>query len=293
MNRLGEDVKLDQGVQQELNKLRNEVKHLSDSLDSEKTARRIADQDTKKEIGAKDGMIAKMTRQIQDLENKVQLLQQPHSIHISDEIHSVRESPGIISEPFENYDPNTLQLINEPLPKNSSNDVVFDIVEYGVIGNLQKKLLIFTSNERNQCYEYLPCTRTSKEYQCSKHPESIIIATIHDDGSKTFNFETIKEHVCQPIQYLPENYYKSLIVKSPNFKLFNRKSNRGWNPSLFIKVSDAGNFFYKFGFEKQSKQYYCYGCKLLKKLTARFIQLNGCNAIELGHSHHRCKPENM
>uniref|UniRef100_A0AC34GQX0 Uncharacterized protein n=1 Tax=Panagrolaimus sp. ES5 TaxID=591445 RepID=A0AC34GQX0_9BILA len=186
----------------------------------------------------------------------------------------------------------------EPSPRNSSNDVLFDIVEDFHDGNLVKKLLVFTSTEKMHCYEYFYRYNCSTDYRCIKCLEqnynSLIKATIYDDGSRTYNFDTVEDHVCQPISYAPENYRSSLIVKSPNFKFLQRKIRGMIKPLLIIFNSDDKNTCYKFRYEGARKQYVCSGCKDLHHflLSARFIQHNQSNSIELGHSqHHRCQPK--
>uniref|UniRef100_A0AC34FUZ2 Uncharacterized protein n=1 Tax=Panagrolaimus sp. ES5 TaxID=591445 RepID=A0AC34FUZ2_9BILA len=206
-----------------------------------------------------------------------------------------------ISDPFEIYDQQELKPLEVSAPKNSADDVLFDIVECFVDGSKKKKLLIFTTNERKRCYEYVA---SNNDYQCIHHPESKIKATINDDASKSYNFDALKEHVCQPTDYSPQNYQTSLIVQSPNFKLFQRLNRGSWHPVIFVVYPTDKSLCYKYSFNVSNRVYRCIGCSNRvyrcigcrynnKLLSARFIQLNGNTAIELGQSEHQCEPENF
>uniref|UniRef100_A0AC34F6Q4 Uncharacterized protein n=1 Tax=Panagrolaimus sp. ES5 TaxID=591445 RepID=A0AC34F6Q4_9BILA len=186
-----------------------------------------------------------------------------------------------------------LSSIIEPFPKNSSADVMYDIVEYFQDGEMHKKILVFTSAERKKCYEYF--YRNNKSHwrciKCSALKKSTVInGTIHGDGSKTFDFNRAEEHICEPIDFLIENYHSSLIVKSPNFEFLQRDLYGKMKTLLVIYDSNDKNISCKFVFDSYHKHYYCFECKK-QGLTdsARFIQHNGVNAIELANSQRRCK----
>uniref|UniRef100_A0A914PEP7 Uncharacterized protein n=1 Tax=Panagrolaimus davidi TaxID=227884 RepID=A0A914PEP7_9BILA len=182
-----------------------------------------------------------------------------------------------------------VSVIDEPSPQNTPENVDFDIVEYLQDGILEKKLLVFTSNERKKCYEFM-FIRKSCIFRCIKCLEQnkhVILKTTVNPGCRNFDFNTV-EHVCESIEYLPENYGSSLIIKAPNFKLVNGKS----SPSLIIFNSSDKNLCYKFGYDNSNKVYCCNQCITRSmRLTARFIQHGGENAIELNRLNHICQPK--
>uniref|UniRef100_A0A914QH87 Ubiquitin-like domain-containing protein n=1 Tax=Panagrolaimus davidi TaxID=227884 RepID=A0A914QH87_9BILA len=181
------------------------------------------------------------------------------------------------------------------IPTNSSNDVDFDIVEYIKNEKLDKKLLVFTSNERKKCYEFM-FVRSPSVFRCIKclaqKKRTDIKVTIHKDSSKTYNFNTV-EHVCEPIEYLSKDNEPSLIVKSPNFKFIKINSKGETVPLLIVFKSDDKSHCYRFEFDAFQKFYICIGCKKYRRMiTARFIEHEGNTALELNHLQHLCHPQN-
>uniref|UniRef100_A0A914RAH0 Uncharacterized protein n=1 Tax=Panagrolaimus davidi TaxID=227884 RepID=A0A914RAH0_9BILA len=185
--------------------------------------------------------------------------------------------------------------IHEPTPKNSLNDVIFDLVECTKNEIMDKKLLIFTSNEQKQCYEFIFVRKTCN-FRCikclTKQMKTEIKVTNHDNGSRTYDFNIDGEHVCEPIEYLPKNYGSSLIIKSPNFKFEKRLVRGKIHPYLIIFNSGNRNMCYKFGFDCGSKAFHCLNCRLIHNISisARYIQHGGENAIELNRLQHVCRP---
>uniref|UniRef100_A0A914Q1Y3 Uncharacterized protein n=1 Tax=Panagrolaimus davidi TaxID=227884 RepID=A0A914Q1Y3_9BILA len=181
--------------------------------------------------------------------------------------------------------------LTEPTPKNTPENVDFDIVEYLHDGKLDRKLLVFTSKERKQCYEYMFVVHFCRCIKCFVQKKVIKIKpTIHDDGSRTFDFNTEK-HICEPIEYLPENY-QSLIIKPSNFKFVQRLTNGKMHPLLIIFDIKDKNMCYRFGFESHHNFFLCYGCKIQgQKFFARFIQYEGQTVVELSRFQHICKPQ--
>uniref|UniRef100_A0A914QQM7 Uncharacterized protein n=1 Tax=Panagrolaimus davidi TaxID=227884 RepID=A0A914QQM7_9BILA len=179
-------------------------------------------------------------------------------------------------------------------PKNSPENVDFDIVRYFNDGKSHKKLLVFASNERKQCYEYVLVKTPLSYYGCNKcFAQKKVIkikALFHDDGSLTFDFNTEK-HLCEPSEYSPENH-QSLIFKSSNFKLVHRSFKGKMRPLLIIFDSNDKNMCYRFGFESRNNFFFCYECKKQGRfLTARFIQYEGKTTIEFNRLEHICKPQ--
>uniref|UniRef100_A0A914R3N6 Uncharacterized protein n=1 Tax=Panagrolaimus davidi TaxID=227884 RepID=A0A914R3N6_9BILA len=188
----------------------------------------------------------------------------------------------------------TISDFDEPTPKNSPENVDFDIVRYFNDGKSHKKLLVFASNERKQCYEYVFVKTPLSYYGCNKcfaQKKVIKIKTeTHEDGSRTFDFDTDK-HICEPIEYLPENY-QSLIIDSSNFKFEKRPVKGKIHPLLIIFASDDKNMCYKFGFDTCHNMFFCYECKKqYRNFTARFIQYEEKTAIEVNRLEHICKPQ--
>uniref|UniRef100_A0A914PPG8 Uncharacterized protein n=1 Tax=Panagrolaimus davidi TaxID=227884 RepID=A0A914PPG8_9BILA len=185
-----------------------------------------------------------------------------------------------------------LSFFNEPSPRNFPSDVVFDIVESLHVEKIEKKLLVFTSNEQKQCYEFAflkPYYRCIKCFDQKKL--TLLKPTIHENGSKTFDFNTDK-HVCEPIEYLPENYH-SLIIDSSNFKLCKHTFKGKMRSFLIVFDSNNRNLCYKFGFVSNRKYYFnCIKCKRQNRIiTARFIQHKEKTAVELGRLEHLCQPQ--
>uniref|UniRef100_A0AC35FXF9 FLYWCH-type domain-containing protein n=1 Tax=Panagrolaimus sp. PS1159 TaxID=55785 RepID=A0AC35FXF9_9BILA len=159
---------------------------------------------------------------------------------------------------------------------------------------LDKKLLVFTSNERKQCYEYQFIKTTISFYRCIKciaQKKVVKIKTeTHVDGSKTFDFNTEK-HICEPINYLPENYQSSLVLKSSNFILVKREYRGKTYPLLIIFASNDRNMCYKLSFDSCNNFFSCYECKKQgRKLTARLIEYEGKTTIEYNRHEHICQP---
>uniref|UniRef100_A0A914PGN3 Uncharacterized protein n=1 Tax=Panagrolaimus davidi TaxID=227884 RepID=A0A914PGN3_9BILA len=179
-------------------------------------------------------------------------------------------------------------IFDEPSPQNTPENAIFDIVEYLQDGKLDKKLLVFTTVEQKQCYEFF-FIRNTCNFRCIKclEQDKDIILKKKKPGCRNFDFNTSK-HVCKSIDYVPEIYGSSLIIKAPNFKLLSGRI----HPSLIIFNPGDKNFCYIFRYDNSLKVYYCNQCiKRNMKLTARFIQHGGENAIEPNRLNHLCKPK--
>uniref|UniRef100_A0A914P843 Uncharacterized protein n=1 Tax=Panagrolaimus davidi TaxID=227884 RepID=A0A914P843_9BILA len=182
---------------------------------------------------------------------------------------------------------------DEPSFQNSTNGVDFDVIEYMHDRKVNKKFIVFTSNERKQYYEFTINSK-STNYHCvqcfAQNKRTTIKRTIHDNGSHTFEFNT-DEHVCNPIDYLPENQ-SSLIVKSPNFKFIKLEVRRKMRPYLVVFDAVNKDMCYRFRFDSSQKLYVCLECKNQGyTVSARFIQHNGETSIELGRIQHICEPQ--
>uniref|UniRef100_A0AC35FIR4 Uncharacterized protein n=1 Tax=Panagrolaimus sp. PS1159 TaxID=55785 RepID=A0AC35FIR4_9BILA len=216
--------------------------------------------------------------------------------HGEDEVDEIDDDESDDDESYVESDDDEETCIDEPTPENSSNDIIFDFVEFLRHGKPRKKLLIFASPERTHCYEFVSY-RTSTKYRCLKclaqEKDTVICAKIHFDGSKTYDFNIDEEHVCEPIEYLPENYQTSLIIKSPNFKFEKRLVRGKFHPLLIIFDSGDRNMGYKFGFDYSNKAFYCIDCRRFHNIsiTARYIQHNEENAIEFNRLDHLCQPK--
>uniref|UniRef100_A0A914P8U6 Uncharacterized protein n=1 Tax=Panagrolaimus davidi TaxID=227884 RepID=A0A914P8U6_9BILA len=182
---------------------------------------------------------------------------------------------------------------DEPSPQNSTNDVDFDVIEYLHDGKVNKKIIVFASNERKQYYEFTFNSKTTNYHcvQCfAQNKRTTIGRTIHDNGSHTFEFNT-DEHICDPIDYSPGNQ-SSLIVKSPNFKFTKREVYGKMKPLLIVFDPVDKDICYKFGYDSYPRLFLCSGCKKLgRTVNARFIQHSGETSIELGRLQHICEPQ--
>uniref|UniRef100_A0A914PNA8 Ubiquitin-like domain-containing protein n=1 Tax=Panagrolaimus davidi TaxID=227884 RepID=A0A914PNA8_9BILA len=189
---------------------------------------------------------------------------------------------------------NTSPMRSTAIPTNFSSDVEFDIVEYIKNGKSDKKLLLFTSNERKKCYEFM-FVRSPSVFRCIKclaqKKRTDIKVTIHKDSSKTYNFNSV-EHVCEPIEYLSKDNEPSLIVKSSNFKFIKINSKGEIVPLLIVSKSDDKSHCYKFEFDAFQKFYICIGCKKYRRMiTARIIEHERNTAIELNRLEHLCQSQ--
>uniref|UniRef100_A0A914PHZ1 Uncharacterized protein n=1 Tax=Panagrolaimus davidi TaxID=227884 RepID=A0A914PHZ1_9BILA len=182
--------------------------------------------------------------------------------------------------------------ITTTIPTNSLNPVTFDIVKYRENGTFNKRLLLFTSNERKQCYEYysLHSRSSYRCIECKKERNFVDIKySVNDEGRKTFHFNTPQHHICEPFDYSPTNYGPSLIVKSPNFMLTEHKYNGRFFPKVIILDENDKNFKAELQYSKPMKVYYCFRCRKQKtNFTARIIDFEGNDAIEIGCSKHVC-----
>uniref|UniRef100_A0AC34G3J7 Uncharacterized protein n=1 Tax=Panagrolaimus sp. ES5 TaxID=591445 RepID=A0AC34G3J7_9BILA len=183
---------------------------------------------------------------------------------------------------------------SESTTPNPSGNVIFDIVEYNTGGYLLKKLIVFTSNERKKCYEFTFAASQSA-YRCvqclMKKHYTQLEARLNSDGKKLLNFKTTP-HICEPVDYVPANYTSSVIVKPPMFKFAEHNGKR--LPLLIMFYPGDKNLCYKFNFNNDHKNYYCCECqKAGIMLTARIIDFEGRDAVELGQSHHVCQPKKL
>lgn len=145
------------------------------------------------------------------------------------------------------------------------------------------QLIIFDSNDKKfcrryswnflkKCYFCSPCTRASK-WISAKISEGC-------DGEKFVEAEALS-HVCSPVEYTEK-------IFSSNYKII--YSEKG--PTKLISFcGDGKNYFRRFSYTKSDKNFYCHGCKFLKKhvVTKIWKNENGEEYIQAS-SEHICKP---
>uniref|UniRef100_A0A914QNK3 Uncharacterized protein n=1 Tax=Panagrolaimus davidi TaxID=227884 RepID=A0A914QNK3_9BILA len=166
----------------------------------------------------------------------------------------------------------------------------FKIVEFLRNGSRTKRLLMFTSAEKKHCYEFyhnlLRNSFSCKSCSQLKHQMSMKIISENDGNTEFKSFG--KQHICQPIEYLPENYKNESplkVVYKPNFSITEGKR------TLTVTNPSKPDESFVYSYSASRNFFYCGGCiSLHKHVQAKHRRdENGEEYIELSNAEHICK----
>uniref|UniRef100_A0AC35FJ06 Uncharacterized protein n=2 Tax=Panagrolaimus sp. PS1159 TaxID=55785 RepID=A0AC35FJ06_9BILA len=209
---------------------------------------------------------------------------------LADENHN-NLNDSIISSQEPNSSISSLKTdLNSSVADNTFSTSNFKIVEFLRNGSRTKRLLMFTSAEKKHCYEFCHNLLRNSFYckSCSqlKHQMSVKIISQNDENTEFKSFG--KQHICQPIEYLPENYKNELplkVVYKPNFSITDGKR------TLTVTNPSKPDESFVYSYSASRKIFYCGGCiSLHKHVQAKHRRNeNGEEYIELSNAEHICK----
>uniref|UniRef100_A0A914QHI0 Uncharacterized protein n=1 Tax=Panagrolaimus davidi TaxID=227884 RepID=A0A914QHI0_9BILA len=156
---------------------------------------------------------------------------------------------------------------------------------------IQRRLIIFTTAEKEMCYEYTCKNQIYCCFECRKQHKRITAITGYDDKKDEEYVKLInKEHFCEPIPYHPEKYTEIITLKKPGYKFFDNCSTLT-RRILYIFHPNNRNLCYKYYWRTLTGKFYCHGCHVKKKdTTAEIFNENKENEfIRLLHTDHICE----
>uniref|UniRef100_A0A914QXQ9 Uncharacterized protein n=1 Tax=Panagrolaimus davidi TaxID=227884 RepID=A0A914QXQ9_9BILA len=156
---------------------------------------------------------------------------------------------------------------------------------------IQRRLIIFTTAEKEMCYEYTCKNQIYFCYQCRKQQKRITAIMGYDDEKDEECVKLInKEHFCEPLPYNPEKYMEIITLKKPGYQFFGNCSTFT-RRLLFIFHPSNPNLCYKYFWKTLEVKFYCRGCHVKRKdTTAEIFNENKENEfIRLLHTDHICE----
>uniref|UniRef100_A0A914XXK3 Uncharacterized protein n=1 Tax=Panagrolaimus superbus TaxID=310955 RepID=A0A914XXK3_9BILA len=183
--------------------------------------------------------------------------------------------------------------IKNSKPSTSSLDSLnYEVCEFTEGGKLRKRLLVFTSSDRKKCYQY-SYSSGHNNYHCRKCDprRHYVCATfvVDDMGIKELTFGR-NQHLCKPIDYVPENYKSPEIIKFPAFKIVEKLSKKRMVKRLII-FADKGKC-YEYSLNDKGI-FHCLACIILKRYVSAKLIKDSDNGdyLELNRAKHICKPK--
>uniref|UniRef100_A0A914P3A2 Uncharacterized protein n=1 Tax=Panagrolaimus davidi TaxID=227884 RepID=A0A914P3A2_9BILA len=181
--------------------------------------------------------------------------------------------------------------------KEDFEDIILKKPDYQIIqrrfgGKWSQKLIVFTTKEKDYCYEYFSKKKKNLFIcgSCQKL-ETFVHARIIKNENEKEDEECIRlsktEHVCKPRKYLPENLDLK-IVKLPGFKIEKNIFKGAETTYLYIYTTPDKKLCYKYTLQKQN-QFLCYHCKKRNAAAKLCQDENGEDYIELNNVEHNCK----
>uniref|UniRef100_A0A914Q5K3 Uncharacterized protein n=1 Tax=Panagrolaimus davidi TaxID=227884 RepID=A0A914Q5K3_9BILA len=156
---------------------------------------------------------------------------------------------------------------------------------------IQRRLIIFTTAEKEMCYEYTCKNQIYFCCQCRKQRRRITAIMGYDDEKNEEYVKLInKEHFCKPLPYDPEKYTKIITLKKPGYQFLDNCSTLT-RRILYIFHPNNRNLCYKYLWRTLEGKFYCHGCHVKKKATAAeiFNENKENEFIRLLHTDHICE----
>ena len=170
----------------------------------------------------------------------------------------------------------------------------FELKEYTENGIKRKRLIIFSTPERNMCYvflynkqrQYFYCGRCSSK-KGNMVPRADIVSNINGEHV-TLRHNT---HVCQPIVYLPDMYEDLIIVKEPDFKIIKHEYRGKLSSKIIVYEAEERGVCHEYIYSNSKKTYYCSSCWSKYKLfiTVKLLNTDGEEpCLQLSRKIHQC-----
>uniref|UniRef100_A0A914QKB9 Uncharacterized protein n=1 Tax=Panagrolaimus davidi TaxID=227884 RepID=A0A914QKB9_9BILA len=152
-----------------------------------------------------------------------------------------------------------------------------------------RKLIIFTSDNLQQCYEY-GWSNMKNMFVCSgcrnKRKRNSAIIDYDKNGNAYVKMEKAT-HVCKILKYIPENYSEISVLKKPNYEIFENPG--GKRRMLFIFNSTDKNLCYEYSYDSRFKKFLCKGCIPKRCLAILCHEGTENECIELENNEHICE----
>ena len=169
----------------------------------------------------------------------------------------------------------------------------YELKEFVDKGSQKKRLVIFTSAERNMCYIYnfYKCENKYVCRNCNRKGKKDVRAKQLFDADGSIQL-SLTSHVCDPVEYNPDEFKDIVpeIVNSPHFEEIMVNYRGKLYPRLFLFSSE--NLCCQYGWHPQNKYYFCGDCEknFNKYVYANVIKnANGEKHVELCEKDHRCQ----
>uniref|UniRef100_A0A914Q8X2 Uncharacterized protein n=1 Tax=Panagrolaimus davidi TaxID=227884 RepID=A0A914Q8X2_9BILA len=150
-------------------------------------------------------------------------------------------------------------------------------------GYIDRKLIVFKSDDRKLCYSYKLNSTIFRCYKCDA------TAKLQQDKNENYIILGNKEHTCFPIKYEPEK----IINDATNFIVFNRDAKNNRPTKLVTFTSPSKELCYEFTFCKKSQRFRCCECRKMKKQVSAKLLFNKNNKeyVQLYKNEHICIPK--
>uniref|UniRef100_A0A914PES9 Uncharacterized protein n=1 Tax=Panagrolaimus davidi TaxID=227884 RepID=A0A914PES9_9BILA len=158
----------------------------------------------------------------------------------------------------------------------------FEIVNVNGKNKLLKRLLLFTSSDKQFCYEYSQHPYKPNIFHCieCRKKKTSILARI-DQNNEILHLQD-KEHVCEKLQYSADKYFDLQIIRKPNYEILHNCNTKG-GKVLFIFNQKDKSQCHEFRWRNYSKFFFCVKCNLNIKIYNESTENEYIEMFKLKH----------
>uniref|UniRef100_A0A914Q1Z9 Uncharacterized protein n=1 Tax=Panagrolaimus davidi TaxID=227884 RepID=A0A914Q1Z9_9BILA len=151
------------------------------------------------------------------------------------------------------------------------------------------KAIVFTSNEKELCYELCYLSSLFQCIQCRKLKKCVDVKLYTKENGEKYLLKLKNDHICEPKKYDAQNFEKQKIVPKSMFELYKNKYGAA-NKKLVVFTSEKKDLIYVYSLSEN--RYCCLECRRLNKyVTAKLIGENEDKYLGLSKAEHICKPK--
>uniref|UniRef100_A0A914QAG9 Uncharacterized protein n=1 Tax=Panagrolaimus davidi TaxID=227884 RepID=A0A914QAG9_9BILA len=146
---------------------------------------------------------------------------------------------------------------------------------------LFKRLLIFSSNDKNFCYEYRQKLRKYEIFQCVECVKlgKSVFAKVDENGILKVDD---KKHVCLKLQYSPDKYFEIQAIKKPNYEILENCNTKSGN-ALIIFNPNNRNECHEYRWKNIKKAFCCLSCHTTVHIHNASKETEYIELLQLNH----------
>uniref|UniRef100_A0A914QZ10 Uncharacterized protein n=1 Tax=Panagrolaimus davidi TaxID=227884 RepID=A0A914QZ10_9BILA len=144
-----------------------------------------------------------------------------------------------------------------------------------------KRLLIFTSSDKEFCYEYCQTRLKPNIFHCIGCQKMGIKVQAKMDKNESLHLQD-KAHVCTEIQYFPEKYTDIQVIRKPNYEILENCNTQNGNVLIIFNPNDRTQC-HEFRWRNNINLFSCIGCDRTVKIINTGMKNEYAEMVQLNH----------